>query len=56
MRLWVLCGDNERHFNHWDTPTTIPNGISFGEDRAAADLAIETEFTSDYSTVCDHVH
>ncbi len=37
-RLWVLCGDNARHFNHSDAPTTISNAISFGEDRAAADL------------------
>ena len=37
-RLWVLCGDNARHFNHSDVPTTISNAISFGEDRAAADL------------------
>jgi hypothetical protein len=29
-RLWVLCGDNGRHFNHSDTPTTVSNAISFG--------------------------
>jgi hypothetical protein len=54
-RLWVLCGDNGRHFNHSDTPSTVSNAISFGEDRAAADLAIGAELTSDYSTICDHV-
>ncbi len=53
--LWVLCGDNGRHFNHSATPTTISNAISFGEDRAAADLPVGTELTSDYSTICDHV-
>jgi hypothetical protein len=47
--------DNGRHFNHSDTPSTVSNAISFGEDRAAADLAIGTELTSDYSTICDHV-
>jgi len=26
-RLWVLCGDNERHFNHSHAPTTISNAI-----------------------------
>ena len=54
-RLWVLCGDNGRHFNHSATPTTVSNAISFGEDRAAADLPVGTELTSDYSTICDHV-
>ena len=54
-RLWVLCGDNARHFNHSDTPTTVSNAISFGEDRAAADLSAGTELTSDYSTICDNV-
>jgi hypothetical protein len=33
----------------------MPSTISFGEDRAAADLAIGTELTSDYSTIGDHV-
>jgi len=54
-RLWVLCGDNARHFNHSDVPTTISNAISFGEDRAAADLAAGIELTSDYRTICDMV-
>jgi hypothetical protein len=53
--LWVLCVDNGRHFNHSATPTTISNAISFGEDRAAADLPVGTELTCDYSTICDHV-
>ncbi len=54
-RLWVLCGDNGRHFNHSDSPTTVSNAISFGEDRAAMDLAVGTELTSDYRTICDKV-
>ncbi len=54
-RLWVLCGDNGRHFNHSDTPTTVSNAISFGEDRATADLSPGTELTSDYSTICDNI-
>ena len=54
-RLWVLCGDNGRHFHHSDTPSTVSDGISFGEDRAVADLAVGTELTSDYRTICDSV-
>jgi hypothetical protein len=53
--VFVLCGDNGRYFNHSDTPSTISNGISFGEDRAARDLAIGEELTSDYRTICDYV-
>ena len=53
--LWVLCGDNGRHFNHSDDPSTISEGISFGVDRAARDLAPGEELTSDYKTICDHV-
>ena len=54
-RLWVLCGDNARHFNHSDTPNTISNAIAFGEDRAAMDLPVGAELTSNYTTICDHV-
>lgn len=53
--LWVLCGDNGRHFNHSDTPNTLSDGIAFGKDHAAADLPAGTELTSDYRTICDHV-
>ena len=53
--LWVLCGDNGRHFNHSDTPNTISQGIAFGDDVAAADLAAGTELTSDYRTICDRI-
>ena len=53
QRLWVLCGDNGRHFNHSDTPNTISRGIAFGDDIAAADLPAGTELTSDYRTICD---
>jgi hypothetical protein len=54
-KLWVLCGDNGRHFNHSDTPNTISHGIAFGVDTAAADLAAGEELTSDYHTICDSV-
>ena len=54
-RLWVLCGDNGRHFNHSDTPNTVSKGIAFGEDVAAADLVAGTELTSDYRTICDRM-
>lgn len=55
IELWVLCGDNGRHFNHSDTPNSISDGIAFGCDYAASDMAAGTELTSDYSTICDHV-
>ena len=51
--LWVLCGDNGRHFNHSAEPNTISRGIAFGEDVAAMDLEAGTELTSDYATICD---
>jgi SET domain-containing protein len=54
-RLYVLCGDNGRFFNHSDTPSTVSNAISFGEDHAARDLAAGEELTSDYATICDEV-
>ena len=53
MKLWVLCGDNGRHFNHSDTPNTCSLGIAFGDDVAASDLTAGTELTSDYRTICD---
>lgn len=53
--LHVLCGDNGRYFNHSDSPTTVSNAISFGEDRAARDLEAGEELTSDYTTICDNV-
>jgi SET domain-containing protein len=55
LKLWVLCGDNGRHFNHSFTPNTRSLGIAFGDDVAAADLAAGTELTSDYRTICDAV-
>ena len=53
--LWVLCGDNGRHFNHSETPNTISDAIAFGQDMAAEDLPVGTELTSDYNTICDSV-
>jgi SET domain-containing protein len=53
--LYVLCGDNGRYFNHSETPSTVSNAISFGEDHAARDLAPGEELTSDYRTICDEV-
>lgn len=52
-QLWVLCGDNGRHFNHSSTPSTFSAGISFGDDIAAEDLAVGRELTSDYAAICD---
>lgn len=54
-QLWVLCGDNGRHFNHSDTPNTNSDGIAFGQDVAAVDMPAGTELTSDYNTICDSV-
>ncbi|HYF53806.1 MAG TPA: SET domain-containing protein-lysine N-methyltransferase [Salinarimonas sp.] len=54
-RLFVLCGDNGRYFNHSDRPSTVSDAISFGEDRAARDLDAGEELTSDYNTICDAV-
>jgi hypothetical protein len=53
LGLWVLCGDNGRHFNHSEQPTTLSLGIAFGDDIASADLTAGTELTSDYRTICD---
>jgi len=53
LGLWVLCGDNGRHFNHSDSPTTKSLGIAFGDDVAAMDLDAGSELTSDYRTICD---
>jgi len=53
--LWVLCGDNGRHFNHSEAPSTVSDGISFGTDVAAHDLPAGAELTSNYHTICDSV-
>lgn len=53
LRLWVLCGDNGRHFNHSDCPNTTSLGIAFGDDVAADNLPAGTELTSNYRTICD---
>ena len=53
LRLWVLCGDNGRHFNHSETPNTVSCGVAFGDDVAAADLPAGAELTTDYATICD---
>jgi hypothetical protein len=53
--LWVLCGDNGRHFNHSDEPNTISLGVAFGDDVAATDLPAGTELTTDYNLICDAI-
>ena len=53
LKVWILCGDNGRHFNHSDTPNTMSRGIGFGDDVALTDLPAGTELTSDYATICD---
>ena len=54
-QLWILCGDNGRHFNHSDTPNTLSLGAGFGDDVAAEDLAAGVELTTDYALICDSV-
>jgi uncharacterized protein len=53
LKVWVLCGDNGRHFNHSDSPNTHSNAIAFGDDVAAEDMPAGTELTTDYRTICD---
>lgn len=53
LGLWVLCGDNGRHFNHSDSPNTRSLGVAFGDDLAASDLNAGTELTTDYRAICD---
>ena len=53
--LWILCGDNGRHFNHSDTPNTLSLGIGFGDDVAARDLPAGVELTTNYALICDSV-
>ena len=53
--LWVLCGDNGRHFNHSDKPNTISMGAAFGDDVAACDLPAGAELTTDYNLICDAI-
>ena len=55
LKLWVLCGDNGRHFNHSESPNTQSLGVAFGDDVAAADMPAGTELTSDYRTICDAI-
>ena len=50
--LWVLCGDNGRHFNHSDEPNTTSLGVAFGDDVAATDLNAGTELTTNYFAIC----
>lgn len=54
-RLWILCGDNGRHFNHSDTPNTLSLGAGVGDDLAAEDLPAGTELTTNYNLICDNV-
>jgi hypothetical protein len=54
-QLWILCGDNGRHFNHSESPNTLSLGAGFGDDVAAEDLAAGIELTTDYARICDNV-
>ena len=54
-KLWILCGDNGRHFNHSDTPNTLSLGAGFGDDVAAEDLPAGVELTTNYALICDSV-
>jgi SET domain-containing protein len=54
-RLYVLCGDNGRYFNHSAEPNTVSAGVCFGDDTAARDLPAGVELTTDYRAICDAV-
>jgi hypothetical protein len=54
-RLWILCGDHGRHFNHSDSPNTLSFGTGFGDDVAAEDLPRGIELTTNYNLICDSV-
>ena len=54
-QLWILCGDNGRHFNHSDTPNTLSLATGFGDDVAAEDLPAGVELTTNYALICDSV-
>jgi hypothetical protein len=54
-QLWILCGDNGRHFNHSDTPNTLSLATGFGDDVAAEDLPAGVELTTNYALICDNV-
>ena len=53
LKLWILCGDNGRHFNHSARPSTMSEAVGFGDDVALTDLPAGAELTSDYTTICD---
>lgn len=46
---YILCGDNARFFNHSEDPNT-DDSIDFPNTRAAKDILIGEEITSDYRT------
>lgn len=54
-RMWILCGDNGRYFNHSDTPNTLSLAAGFGDDVAARDLPAGIELTTNYALICDSV-
>jgi SET domain-containing protein len=55
-KLWMICGDNARHFNHAEIPTTVSLGSGGLADNVAAhDMSSGTELTSDYRIICDFV-
>jgi hypothetical protein len=54
-RLWILCGDNGRHFNHSATPNTLSLGVGVGDDVAAENLSAGAELTANYMLICDNV-
>jgi SET domain-containing protein len=53
-RLWVLCGDNAKYYNHSKNPTALSVGRGFSDDIAAHDLPPDTEITSNYYEFYDN--
>ncbi len=53
LGFWVVAGDNARHFNHSENPSTLPSGAGHSEAIAAFDLDTDMELTSNYHLICD---
>jgi len=47
-KLWILCGDNARFYNHSDTPNTEQDPTNIYQDLALRDIKVDEEITCDY--------
>jgi len=53
--VYVMNGDGARHINHADKPNLSSSGSTFGDLKAARNLAAGTEITVSYHKHCDFV-